>query len=228
MFLIVLEDCLHLDHLLKAHNHLGWEPPLHTSLKVYIDVGASFELHLIAVVIRVVSCLCLSLVLLCTDFAHLLSHLNNAIKLLQSLLRVVRDAVHLALIDKFLFLVDVLQIDDSVSKDFDSALVVRETGVLPSNCRNHRQQVLALAHFNCKHSTPVAQLKCQFDQLVTLFPVHGVFAEDLVQVVEDFGDAFSLVLIIDLYKSEQRSLVSANDHEVVDSENLEHLLDVNM
>ena len=117
---------------------------------------ASFELHFIAVVVRVVTCLRLCLVLLCSNFAHLLSHLNNAVELLQSLLRVVRDGIHLALIDKFLFLVDVLQIDDSIPKDSDSALVVRETGVLSSNRRNHRQQVLALAHFKCKHSAPVA------------------------------------------------------------------------
>lgn len=138
--------------------------------------------------------------LLCSNFTHLLSHLNNAVELLQSLLGVVRDGIHLALIDKFLFLVDVLQIDDSIPKDSDSALVVRETGVLSSNRRNHRQQVLALAHFNCKHSAPVAQFQSKLDQLVTLFPIHCVFAEDFVQVVEDLGDAFSLVLIIDLYK----------------------------
>ena len=33
LFLVVLEDRLHLDHLLEAHDHLGWEPTLHTSLK---------------------------------------------------------------------------------------------------------------------------------------------------------------------------------------------------
>ena len=166
--------------------------------------------------------------LLCSNFAHLLSHLNNSVQLLQSLLRVVRDAIHLALVDKLLFLVDVLQVDDPVSEDSDSALVVREAGVLASNRCNHRQQVLALAHFNGKHSAPVAQFQSQLDQLVTLFPIHSVFAEDLVQVVEDFSDAFSLVLIIDLYKCQQRSLVTSNDHEVVDGENLEYLLDVDV
>lgn len=100
------------------------------------------------------------------------------------------------MVHQLLFLVNVLPVDDSITENLDSALIVWETWVLTSNSRNRRHHVPALAHFNGEHPAPLGKLERQFNQLVALFPVHRVLAQYFVQVVKYSCDAVALIVIL--------------------------------
>lgn len=163
-----------------------------------------------------------------SHISHLLGHAHNSVQLLQSLFGIVRNAIDLALIDEFFLLVDVLPIDHTITEDLDSSLVIGETRVFSGDCGNHGQQILALADLDGEHATTLGKLQSHLNQLVTLFPIHGVFAEHLIEIVQDFGYSLSLVLVVDLYKLQERSLIPFYDHKVVDCKHLEDLLDVDV
>jgi len=68
----------------------------------------------------------------------------------------------------------------------------------------------------------------QLDQLIALFPVNGVFAQDLIKVVQNPCDTIALVCVFDVDQSKQRSFLAFDDHEVADGDNFEDFLDVNV
>ncbi len=121
-----------------------------------------------------------------------------------------------------------LPVDNTITEDLDSSLVIGETRVFSGNRGDHGQQILALADLDGKHATTLGKLQSHLDQLVALFPVHGVFAEDLIEIVQDFCDSLSLVLIVDFHELQKRPLITFDNHEVVDGEHLKDLLDVDM
>ncbi len=163
-----------------------------------------------------------------SHISHLLGHAYYPVQLLQPLFRIVRTAIDLALVDQLLLLVDVLPVNHTITENLDSSLVIGEAWVFSGNCGDHGQQIFALADLDGEHATSLGKLQSHLDQLVALFPVHGVFAEDLIEIVQDFSDALSLVLIIDFHELQKGPLITFDNHKVVDCENLKDFLDVDV
>ena len=121
-----------------------------------------------------------------------------------------------------------LPVNHTIAEDLDSSLVVWEAWVFSGNCGDHGQQILALADLDGEHATTLGKLQGHLDELVALFPVHGVFAEHLIKIVEDFGYSLSLVLIVDFHKLQKRPLITFDNHKVVDCEHFKDFLDVDV
>ena len=223
---------LDFDHLFEGEDNLGLVPAWNgVAREEGINILSFSEEVSIAVVVRVISQLCvvlsllLILLFLLLASCHLAS-LDGSCQISQTLFGVPRDVVHPRLVDQIILLVHMLPIDHALTEDLDSLLVIGEARVLPGDLLNHAVKILILREFLGKHPVSKGQLVSQLYQLVAELPELGALSEYVIEVIEDYIDPLLLVGVSKLDQSQEWSLILFDNHEVGSTNGFEHFLDV--
>ena len=114
-----------------------------------IDDISHLELDIVAVVIRVFSGASRWVCELAVPV--LFGKINDFQQILNPLLRIVGNLVHLGLVNHLLLVLHVLPVDDAIAEDLLAALTVGEAGVFSRERGHHVEQIIALRHLSSKH-----------------------------------------------------------------------------